>query len=443
VSNKGAGAYRAYSPTICVGGVYTTDRSDVADQRARSDFAAGTGKYRETTVAAYQPGGYGTYAAGTPYLDTDGDGIADCWEDSHGLNKNNAADGPAIAANGYSNLENFINELAGDIAPAPSITTNLITHYNFNDSAATATDVTGHGHTGTLVGSPTYTAGAPSLGNGMAFNGTTQYVTIPDATDLDLQSYTLAAWVKPAVSQVTWASVVTKVPSYYLYSSGAPPGHCATAGVPAGGHGGNEYTCGTTALTTGAWSHVAVTFDSATVRLYVNGVAVGTPWATAVLPAIGTELLQLANSNQGEWFQGTLDEVRVYSRALSPEEVTMLRDFVDPTTPPALTITTLSGSTLNTTEVVQGSATDDVGVTGISLACAPACGSPVVTCTPACSGTATSVTWTANVPLQLGANVITVSATDGVTTPVTKQVTLTLTMAATITNQGRPLGRIR
>ena len=46
-------------------------------------------------------------------IDTDGDGIPDSWEDANGLDKNNPADGGAISANGYSNLENYLNNLAG------------------------------------------------------------------------------------------------------------------------------------------------------------------------------------------------------------------------------------------------------------------------------------------------------------------------------------------
>ncbi len=46
-------------------------------------------------------------------IDTDGDGIPDSWEDANGLDKNNPSDGGAISANGYSNLENYLNNLAG------------------------------------------------------------------------------------------------------------------------------------------------------------------------------------------------------------------------------------------------------------------------------------------------------------------------------------------
>ena len=48
-------------------------------------------------------------------LDTDQDGMPDDWEDANGLDKNNAADGAAIGADGYSNLEKYMNSLVQDI----------------------------------------------------------------------------------------------------------------------------------------------------------------------------------------------------------------------------------------------------------------------------------------------------------------------------------------
>jgi Right handed beta helix region len=55
--------------------------------------------------------------------DTDHDGMPDAWETAHGLNPNSAADGPAYATNGYTNVENYLNELAGDTIPtAPTST---------------------------------------------------------------------------------------------------------------------------------------------------------------------------------------------------------------------------------------------------------------------------------------------------------------------------------
>jgi hypothetical protein len=52
-----------------------------------------------------------------PPTDSDHDGMPDSWEIAHGFNPNNASDGQACAANGYTNVENYLNQLAGDPIP--------------------------------------------------------------------------------------------------------------------------------------------------------------------------------------------------------------------------------------------------------------------------------------------------------------------------------------
>ena len=54
----------------------------------------------------------------TASADTDGDGIPDEWETSHGLNPDNAADGKTVGADGYTNLETYMNQLVADITTA-------------------------------------------------------------------------------------------------------------------------------------------------------------------------------------------------------------------------------------------------------------------------------------------------------------------------------------
>ncbi|MBO9617524.1 MAG: polysaccharide lyase [Niabella sp.] len=67
--------------------------------------------YKDGIIADIQQvGGYPVYK-GTPYKDSDNDGIPDDYEKKKGLNPHNAADAPAIAANGYSNIENYLNSL--------------------------------------------------------------------------------------------------------------------------------------------------------------------------------------------------------------------------------------------------------------------------------------------------------------------------------------------
>ena len=61
-------------------------------------------------------GGVGTVKGGTPLTDTDQDGMPDAWETAHGLNPSSATDrnGTNLSSDGYTNLEVYLNELAGD-----------------------------------------------------------------------------------------------------------------------------------------------------------------------------------------------------------------------------------------------------------------------------------------------------------------------------------------
>lgn len=73
------------------------------------------------------PNNVGTVANGTPPADTDRDGMPDTWESKHGLNPNQAGDynGKELSNEGYTNLEMYCNELAGD--PVIFANTKVIT----------------------------------------------------------------------------------------------------------------------------------------------------------------------------------------------------------------------------------------------------------------------------------------------------------------------------
>lgn len=68
----------------------------------------------------------------TVLTDTDGDGMPDTYEDANGFNKSDASDGMAIAANGYSNLENYMNSLIEKAVNAPY---NLVAKVNSDSTA--------------------------------------------------------------------------------------------------------------------------------------------------------------------------------------------------------------------------------------------------------------------------------------------------------------------
>ena len=85
--------------------------------------------------------------------------------------------------------------------------------------------------------------------------------------------------------------------------------------------GGERNAVGSSALPLNAWSHLATTYDGAVVRLYVNGVPAGSASIAGAMAA-STGVLRIGgNGVWGEWFAGLIDEVRVYSRALSAAEI--------------------------------------------------------------------------------------------------------------------------
>ncbi len=69
------------------------------------------------------------------------------------------------------------------------------------------------------------------------------------------------------------------------------------------------------------WTHLTVTYDGTTLRLYVNGTQVGSRAMTGALLTSTGALRIGGNSIWGEFFQGRIDEIRVYNRALSAAEI--------------------------------------------------------------------------------------------------------------------------
>ena len=118
----------AYDAVLSYAGCSLPNR-DTLDQRIVNDVRNGTGSIIDVQ---------GGYPHGTPYAqtvnawpalnstvaptDTDHDGMPDAWESSHGLNINDASDRNGYAANGYTNLENYLNgiDIPGN-PPSPTI----------------------------------------------------------------------------------------------------------------------------------------------------------------------------------------------------------------------------------------------------------------------------------------------------------------------------------
>jgi hypothetical protein len=83
-------------------------RRDAVDRRVISELVGQRGAISTDPAAV---GGFGTLAGGTAPTDSDRDGMPDTWERANALDPADAADGREIAADGYTNVERYLNSL--------------------------------------------------------------------------------------------------------------------------------------------------------------------------------------------------------------------------------------------------------------------------------------------------------------------------------------------
>jgi hypothetical protein len=157
-------------------------------------------------------------------------------------------------------------------------------------------------------------------GQALSFNGTSDWVTVNDATALDVTRTTLEAWVRPTTLS-GWRTVMMKETAnalaYALYAHDNAPRPAAYIN-----NGGADLDIlGASALPLNTWTHLAMTYDGANMRLYVNGALVTTRAATGNIVATGNPLRIGGNAAWGEYFAGQIDEVRIYNRALTQAEI--------------------------------------------------------------------------------------------------------------------------
>jgi glucose/arabinose dehydrogenase/fibronectin type 3 domain-containing protein len=203
----------------------------------------------------------------------------------------------------------------------PPPPTGLVASYSFNaGSGTTAADSSGRGNTGTLSGAAWTALG--KYGAALSFDGVNDVVSVADATSLDLTTaLTVEAWVFPTAVAGNWRTVVLKEQSgqlvYALYAgadNGVPSGHVFV--------GGDRDTRAALALPLGVWTHLAVTYDGTTIRLYVNGALASSLGGVVGAMPNSTGALRIGGNNVwGEWFSGRIDEVRIYDHALTQAEL--------------------------------------------------------------------------------------------------------------------------
>ncbi len=248
------------------------------------------------------------------------------WEASNAVVATINAGGLATGSGaGTSDITATLDGVSGNTTlTVNSPPTGLVAAYSFDEGAGTTvSDASGNGHTGTISGA-TWATG--QFGNALSFNGTSNWVTVADANDLDLGTgMTVSAWVNPSVLS-GWRTVIMKERpnglSYVLYGYDNAPRPAAYVNT-----GGSDIAAiGTGGLSLNTWTHLAATYDGAILRLYVNGNQVGSGSVSGTMVASTSPLRIGGNAPWGEYFAGLIDEVRIYNRALSAAEIQNDRD---------------------------------------------------------------------------------------------------------------------
>ncbi|MCF6153372.1 MAG: hypothetical protein E3K38_14035 [Candidatus Kuenenia stuttgartiensis] len=212
-------------------------------------------------------------------------------------------------------------------APTPTPDVNLIAYYAFEEgSGGVAVDSSGNGNDGVINGGAAWTTGANGIGGGLGFNGIDAFV---DIGDIDLtDAFTIAAWIKSSVLGSKSTILGKAFQTYQLFIS-------PQNSILFQSNSGTQlvYDAG---LVVDTWHHIAVTFNTIDgMVLYVNGVAVAANSTTAILNT-NNVLTKIGATGfiPKDFFQGTIDEVRIYSRSLAAEEVQDLSIFTVPSLTP-------------------------------------------------------------------------------------------------------------
>jgi hypothetical protein len=223
----------------------------------------------------------------------------------------------------------------------------LLAHWKFNETSGTvAMDSSGNGLNAAVAGGGSWIAGVQS--NAVKLNGTDGYVGLPQGLVSGLNDFTVSTFVK-VDANATWARLFDfgSGTGTYMYLSPASGGNTVRYAITTSSNGGEQQLNSPTPLTTGVWHHVAVTLSGNRGVLYIDGAPVATnPDMTLKPSSLGSTTQNYIGKSQ--WWDptlnGSVDDFRIYGRALSGSEV----------------------ATLAAAKLPSPWATQDIGATGVA-----------------------------------------------------------------------------
>jgi hypothetical protein len=192
----------------------------------------------------------------------------------------------------------------------------LIGYWSFDEgSGDVAEDSSGNGNDGNLVRDPEWVDG--KYGKALKFSTAQRHkVEIPhsDSFATITEAVTMEAWVNPAnfsawfsfgvKGDITYGMFINPARYVRIHYSGG-----STLDTPANSINANE------------WTHVVGTYDGTTVRIYLNGEVKAEMDASAAIAANASSYVIGGTQESRDWFDGMIDEVKLYNRGLTEDEV--------------------------------------------------------------------------------------------------------------------------
>ncbi len=221
------------------------------------------------------------------------------------------------------------------------IRTGLVAWWRMNEASsgacagATVVDSTRNANTGTCNSSPTYVAGRIGPG-ALNFDGVNDYVSISNSSSITPSYITVSFWFKlNALTTTTVSGGASTSSMYVLGKANNTATDDAYVVYKSSGHllyfhvkSYLNAAVSTTSLSAGSWYFFTGTYDGANIKTYLNGVLEGTTGYAGGTIAYDSTALTIGRrytaSGYNAYFNGIIDELRIYSRALTDADVLQL-----------------------------------------------------------------------------------------------------------------------
>lgn len=202
---------------------------------------------------------------------------------------------------------------------------HLLAHWKLDESKGTvATDSSGNGNDGALVGNPIWRPGGGQIGGAIDLDGRGAYirVTKPKGLDFAPGSFSVSAWVNPREVRGRWQAILE-------YDRASTAGSRFGLWIDTNGRFhfrvGFNTARSTRRLNADQWHLLTATYDASTrqMRLYIDGILEGSATRPTgyVAPSQATLTIGVRGDETAEFFNGYLDDVRIFGVALGVEDI--------------------------------------------------------------------------------------------------------------------------